>query len=111
MTIVYLENKYGADILKQRMMDDRKIVFAFEKQRFTPVVDTAIKDNYMQLLNANSYQKGGWVLHMLRRKLGDEAFWKGIRSYNEKYENSNANTEDFRTVMEKASGQDMQQFF
>ncbi len=67
MTNVYLENKYGADTLKKRLIADRTKVLRFEKLRLTPVVDTAVKNNYMQLLNANSYQKGGWVLHMLRR--------------------------------------------
>jgi aminopeptidase N len=111
MTNVYLEHKYGIDILRQRMADDRKTVFDFEQKRNTPVVDTTVKNNYMQMLNANSYQKGGWVLHMLRRKLGDEAFWKGIRNYYAKYKNSNANTEDLRKIMEEASGQNLQQFF
>jgi aminopeptidase N len=111
MTNLYLENKYGIEILKKRMADDRKTVLKFEKQRLTPVVDTAVKGNYMQLLNANSYQKGGWVLHMLRRKLGDEIFWKGIRAYYAKYDGANANTDDLCREMEKASGQDLKSFF
>ncbi|MDF2431901.1 MAG: aminopeptidase [Mucilaginibacter sp.] len=111
MTNLYLENKYGADTLKKRLSADRTTVFRFEKKRLTPVVDTAVKDNYMQLLNANSYQKGGWILHMLRRMLGDDIFWKGIRNYYAKYNGSNANTDDLRKVMEKTSGQDLKQFF
>jgi aminopeptidase N len=111
MTNVYLENKYGEDILKQRMSADRKTVFDFEKQRFTPIVDTAVKDNFMQLLNANSYQKGGWVLHMLRRKLGEDAFWTGIRSYYQKYDGGNASTADLQAEMQNASGMDLTQFF
>jgi aminopeptidase N len=74
------------------------------------VVDTAAKSNFMQLLNANSYQKGGWVLHMLRRKLGDSLFWKGIRAYYAKYDGGNANTDDFKKVMAQASGQNLDQF-
>jgi aminopeptidase N len=111
MANVYLESKYGYGELKKRLFKDREIVFGFEKTMRVPVVDTEIKGNYMQLLNANSYQKGGWVLHMLWRKLGDEAFWKGIRGYYAEYNGSNANTDDFRTVMEKVSGQNLQQFF
>ena len=65
----------------------------------------------MPLLNANSYEKGNWVLHMLRRELGDEAFWKGIRSYFAKYNGRNANTTDFRKVMELASGKNLEGFF
>jgi len=111
MTNVYLESKYGEDILKDRLQKDRKKVLEFEKSRLTPVVDTSVKSNYMVLLNANSYEKGGWVLHMLRRKLGDEAFWKGIRAYYAKYKDGNANTDDLCKEMERASGQDLKQFF
>jgi aminopeptidase N len=111
MTNLYLENKYGADTLKSRLITDRQTVLDFEKKRFTPIVDTAVKTRYMQLLNANSYQKGGWVLHMLRRRLGDAIFWKGIRNYYAKYNGSNANTADLCLVMEQASGQNLKPFF
>jgi aminopeptidase N len=111
MTNLYLENKYGAETLKTRLIADRKKVIDFEKKRLTPVVDTAVKTNYMQLLNANSYEKGGWTLHMLRRKLGDETFWKGIRSYYARYQGRNANTDDLRKIMEQASGKDLKPFF
>ncbi|OOQ61280.1 M1 family metallopeptidase [Mucilaginibacter pedocola] len=111
MTNLYIESKYGAEKLKERLDIDRRQIIDFEKKRFTPVVDTAVKDNYMQLLNTNSYQKGGWVLHMLRRKLGDELFWKGIRSYYALYKNKNADTDDLRRAMEQASGVDLKQFF
>ncbi|HVV56163.1 MAG TPA: M1 family metallopeptidase [Mucilaginibacter sp.] len=111
MTNVYLEHKYGEDIMKQRLEGDRKTVLNFEKRRHTPVVDTAVKSHYMQLLNANSYQKGGWILQMLRLKLGEEAFWKGIRNYYARYDGSNADTEDLRKMLEQASGQDLGQFF
>ncbi|HTK21611.1 MAG TPA: M1 family metallopeptidase [Mucilaginibacter sp.] len=111
MTNVYLEHKYGVDTLKKRLKADRETVFDFEKKRKTPVVDTTVHDNYMVLLNANNYQKGGWVLHMLRRKLGDEAYWKGIRAYYKKYDGKNANTENLCTELEAASGQNLKQFF
>jgi aminopeptidase N len=65
----------------------------------------------MSLLNANSYEKGAWVLHMLRKKLGDETFWKGIRSYYEKFKLSNASTNDFKNVMKNISGQNLDAFF
>jgi aminopeptidase N len=111
LTHYYLESKYGLDTLKKRLIADRTLVIKFEKKRYTPVVDTTIKNDYMPLLNPNSYQKGGWFLHMLRRKLGDGAFWKGLNTYYLKYQNSNANTTDFREVMEQISGQDLKVFF
>lgn len=111
MTHLYMEHKYGTDTLKAGLKADRKKVIAFEKKRNKPVVDTATNGDYTQLLNANSYQKGGWVLHMLRRQLGDSAFWRGIRTYVATFGGRNANTADFRRVMEKAGGQDLEDFF
>ncbi|WP_214073590.1 M1 family metallopeptidase [Mucilaginibacter sp. dw_454] len=111
LTNYYLESKYGVDTLKKRLIAQRKKVIRFEKERYTPVVDTTIKTDYMPLLNANSYEKGSWFLHMLRRKLGDGAFWKGINTYYLKYQGANANTSDFREVMEGISGQNLKPFF
>jgi aminopeptidase N len=111
MTICYLENKYGVDTLKKKLKADRQLVIGFEKKRLTPIVDTTVKEDYMELLNPNSYQKGGWVLHMLRRSLGDEAFWKGISTYYATYRNKNASSADFEKVMEAVSGKDLGDFF
>jgi aminopeptidase N len=87
---------------------DRVIAFSLRSDR--PVVDTTVTD-LMRLLNANSYQKGAWVLHMLRREMGDELFWKGMRSYYEDFRNKNALTDDFRKEMEKASNKNLENFF
>ncbi len=111
MTHCYLENQYGPDTLKRGMAQDRKTAIAFEKRRLTPIVDTSIKENYMLLLNPNNYQKGGWVLHMLRRTVGDELFWKGVSTYYTTYRNSNASSEDFEKIMETVSGKDLHAFF
>jgi len=111
MTHCYLENKYGADTLKKGMQKDRLTTISYEKKRGTPVVDTTVNIDYMQLLNPNSYEKGGWVLHMLRRRLGDDLFWKGISTYYTAYRNKNASSEDFEKIIETVSGQDLHTFF
>ncbi|HTE11412.1 MAG TPA: M1 family metallopeptidase [Chitinophagaceae bacterium] len=111
MTHLYLENKYGADTLQKRLQQDRDTVIAFSKKKYTPVVDSSVASNFFQLLNANSYKKGGWILHMLRRKLGNAIFWLGIKNYYAQYAGKNASTDDFRKIMEAVSGQDLQSFF
>jgi aminopeptidase N len=75
-----------------------------------PVIDTD-QTNYGALLNTNSYQKGGWTLHMLRRLVGDSAFFKGLRSYYTKYRHGNAMTDDLRAELERSSGRDLKWFF
>lgn len=110
MTILYFEHKYGQDTARKMLLEDRNQVIAYTKRTQKPVVDSSVKD-YMALLNPNSYQKGGWVLHMLRDQLGDAIFWKGIRAYYAKFSGKNASTEDLRKSMEEVSGQNLQQFF
>jgi aminopeptidase N len=48
---------------------------------------------------------------MLRREVGDEAFWKGLSTYFKRYQNGNALTDDFRGVMEEVSGKQLEKFF
>ncbi|HEY5368280.1 MAG TPA: M1 family metallopeptidase [Hanamia sp.] len=111
MTDIYLESRYGVDSLKALLRQQREEVVAFSKNHKTPVVDTTESKHLMNLLNVNSYQKGAWVLHMLRRKLGDSLFWDGIRTYYKTYYGSNANTSDLEKVFEKVSHQNLQTFF
>ncbi len=109
LTHIYMESKYGADSLAKRMQEDRLSVLGFVKESKRPVVDSTL--NYMSLLNANSYQKGGWVLHMLRRELGDSVFHAGIRAYYAQYKGSNAETKDLQAVLERVSGRSLETFF
>jgi aminopeptidase N len=105
-----MEKNYGRERLAAEMKTDRDQVIRFYLRSPRPVIDTTIT-NLMKLLSVNSYQKGAWVLHMLRHELGDEIFWKGMRSFYEKFRNKNALTYDFEKVMEEASGKDLSRFF
>jgi aminopeptidase N len=75
-----------------------------------PVVDTAQRD-LMALLNTNSYQKGGWVLHQLRGMMGDSAFYSGLRRYYTTFRDSTAVSGDFARVMSAAAGKDLDWYF
>lgn len=110
MTILYFERTHSQDTAMDMRAKDRKAVITFSKKYNEPVVDETQTD-YLQLLNANSYQKGGWILHMLRRQIGDSAFLRGVRSYYAQYAGRNAVTEDLQRVMEKASGRNLSRFF
>ncbi|MFN7115982.1 MAG: M1 family metallopeptidase [Saprospiraceae bacterium] len=109
-TILYMESTYGVDAAKQELIADRQQVIQFNNRNPRPIVDTTITD-YNQVLNTNSYQKGSWVLHMLRQEVGDSAFWKGVRTYYDRYKFSNALTADLQKVMEEVSGKKLSAFF
>lgn len=108
LTHVYIESRYGTDSLNKRMRFERSEILDFVKNSHRPVVDNT--PELMQLLNTNSYQKGGWVLHMLRRQLGDTTFKKIIRKYYETYAGRNADTRDFQQIAEMVSGKKLDKF-
>jgi aminopeptidase N len=111
LTGLYLEHARGEAALMRFMTEARRQVVRFHEQRpETPLVDTTYSDP-TELLTTNPYQKGAWVLHMLRHEVGTDTFWEGLRAYYERYRNGNASTRDFRAVMEDVSGQDLRSFF
>jgi aminopeptidase N len=57
------------------------------------------------------YDRGALTLHALRLKVGDDAFFRILRGYFERYRNGNATTVDFISVAEETSGQDLGEFF
>jgi len=57
------------------------------------------------------YDKGAWVLHMLRKEVGDKTFFSILKEYFKKFEYSNASTNDFKKVCENLSGKNLSVFF
>ena len=56
------------------------------------------------------YQKGAWALHILRERIGDEAFKAAIKNYLEKYKFKNVSTEDFLNEVKAVSQVDIADF-
>lgn len=108
--ILYQESVYGDKKRKEELLLDRNQIIDYYNKNPSPIVDPSITDP-MKVLSTNTYQKGGWVLNMLRYKLGDETFWMGIRTYYSTFQNSNAMTLDFQKVMEDVSGENLNDFF
>jgi aminopeptidase N len=109
LTDLYFEKNYGKENADKRLQKERSEVIDFLQKTHHPVVDST--HDLMSLLNANSYQKGGWVLHMLRQVTGDSSFQKIIQTYYNQFKGSNADTRDFEAVAEKVSGKDLRWFF
>jgi len=107
---LFIEKYDGADAFHEYMHNAASRYFAYEKQRNAAIHDTETED-LMKLLNPNNYEKGAWVLHMLRRRLGDERLFRGLRSYYDAHREANATSEDLRSALEKASGKDLKNFF
>jgi aminopeptidase N len=63
------------------------------------------------LFNTGVYERGALVLHALRLTIGDEAFFRTLRTYAARFRDGNASTPDFVAVAEQVSGQNLDAFF
>jgi aminopeptidase N len=110
-TLLFIENEYSEAEYKKGIIKAKKSVFdmTVKMPDFSIIAPrTAEKE---AVTTGLTYQKGAWVLHMLRDKMGEQNFQKGIQSYYKKFYNANATSDDFRVEMEKASGLDLKIFF
>jgi aminopeptidase N len=110
LTTVYTEHSRGESAFRAAIAGIRAEILAADVVKARPVLDTA-QTVLLDLLNANSYQKGGMVLHMLRREVGDSAFFRGIRAYWNAHRHGNGTTDALRQHVERESGSDLRWFF
>ncbi|HEY6906185.1 MAG TPA: M1 family metallopeptidase [Ignavibacteriaceae bacterium] len=97
---LYVEHLAGEKALRSSMLS--KFDESFSGTVYNPAND---------LFSSVVYDKGAWVLHMLRWEIGDDAFFKSLRNYYEKYKYNNATTDDFKKICEETSGKNLDQFF
>ncbi len=110
-TSMYVEHYDGRDAFVRMMQNNRKRIFDMEKAQPEITVQHKNLADMKRVLNRIIYEKGGWTLHMLRGVIGSDKFFAGMRTYYQTYRDINASTEDFRRVMEEASGQKLDWFF
>jgi aminopeptidase N len=107
---LWVEHSAGDSAFRARMAALRDEIIESPVTASRPVIDSA-ETNPLALLNTNSYQKGAWVLHMLRAVVGDSAFFRGLRSYYLGNRHGTALTDDLQRAMEGSAGRPLQWFF
>lgn len=110
-TLLFREHQYGRDDFVEGLKQSRDRVRSFYEDNPDYRIVHDNLDDMSRVTSSQTYQKGGWTLHMLRGVVGDEAFWRGIQDYYRMYRDKNASTADFRRAMEEASGRDLSAFF
>ncbi len=92
-TLLFIEHAYGRDEFVAGLRGSADRVFAqYESDPEYRIVHDDLAD-MGRVTSGATYQKGSWILHMLRNHMGDEAFWEGIRVYYAHYMNGNATTD------------------
>ena len=106
------EYKLGRDdFLYSDVKANQDSYFATWKQgNRRPIVTKNYRDPDA-VFDTYAYPRGGAVLHMLRKSLGEENWWRSINYYLKKYANQPVETEQFRIAIEEATGQSMDWFF
>jgi aminopeptidase N len=113
-THLYAEQFSGRDAFVRGLKNDiPTIVQAQVKAPDQPVIHRNLNatGDMSDVLNRLVYQKGGWILHMLRGIVGTDKFRAGLREYYRRYRNANASTDDLRQVIEQTSGLELRWFF
>ncbi|KUO59205.1 hypothetical protein APF79_11335 [bacterium BRH_c32] len=72
---------------------------------------STLYDPEIELFSRLVYDKGAWVLHMLRYEVGDDNFFKILRTYYENFKYKNVETKDLIAMAEKISGKNLKKFF
>ncbi len=97
---LFYERESGRDALISTMME-----------KFGSFEGKKLYDPGKNLFDKVVYNKGAWVLHMLRYEVGDENFFEILRNYYNKFKYKNASTRDFQNICETVSGKRLDDFF
>ena len=109
MENVWAEAHYGKDQADYERWEGGRGWFSQPDLFDKPIVRYDFEDS--SEFDGNAYTKGGWVLHMLRYQLGDDAFYRGLKHYLEANRGKNVVTADFARAIEESSQVNVDQFF
>ena len=104
------EYKYGRDAADHHSLEEMEGYLSESANKQEPLIRYRLKDRE-DMFDAHSYNKGGRVLHMLRKYVGDEAFFASLHLYLKRKEFGTAEINDLRMVFEEVTGEDLNWFF
>jgi aminopeptidase N len=108
---LYFEHRWGKDEFHLRMRDEAQAYFDEDEKNYRRPIVAVRYQRADDLFDRHTYQKGSWVLHMMRGVLGDELFFKAIRHYVQKHAYQTVETNDLKEAIEEATGRNLDWFF
>ena len=105
------EKKAGRDEYLWSLRENADAYFSEDEGRYRRPIVCNTYANPIDLFDRHLYEKGGWVLHMLRAELGDVLFFGGVKRYLEKHRGGIVETRDLMRAMEEESGRSLEAFF
>lgn len=105
------DNKEGAKYRKNQLLRYQSYVHAGNTMALQDFADASDSQPMAREVRAIGYDKGSMVFHMLRLKLGDRAFYRGLRNFYERLKFKEAGWQDLEADFEAASKSDLSAFF
>jgi Tol biopolymer transport system component len=107
-SLLAAETAYGTQALTRRLAAD-----FFDPAHQVVLANMSVLDNTVAEPTARNtiYRKGAYVAAMLRRTLGDEAYFLGLRQFLDRFHYRQATDGDLQQVLQESSKQDLKQFF
>ena len=109
MERIWVENNFPKDQIEYELWNDAKEWMENGNLYAKPIVRHDFDDS--SEFDGNAYNKGGWVLMMLRHQLGEDAFYAGIKHYLEVNRGKNVVTADLTKAIEEATHINVDEFF
>ena len=107
---LWQEYKHGVDAADAHSYGSKMGYIMQASQKDPPLIRFEY-ENREDMFDGISYNKGGQILHMLRKQVGDDAFFASLKLYLEKNRFKNAEVHDLRLAFEETTGEDLNWFF
>jgi len=111
MAAAYLEHRFGRAVYLREMETYRT---NYEKVRAAGKDKSLVFPDWLSPTREDRtlvYDKGAYVLHLLREEMGERNFWKGLRIFTQRHFGKSVVTTDFVAAMEEAHGKSLKEFF
>ena len=107
----YLEHRFGREAYMREINDYHA---NYEKVRAVGKDKSLVFPDWLHPTREDRtlvYDKGAYVIHLLREEMGEQAFWRGLKNYTRRYFGKSVVTSDFEAAMQEATNKDLSKFF
>jgi aminopeptidase N len=107
----YLEHRFGRQRYEKEIEQSRTLYEGLKSQGQDRSLSFHNWTTTQEASGRIPYHKGAYVLDLLRRHMGDDAFWRGLRLYTRDNWNQSVTSEDLQNAMQAAAGKSLTPFF
>ncbi len=111
MAAAYIEHRFGRDTYLREIESYHS---NYEKVRQAGKDKSLVFPDWLNPTREDRtlvYDKGAYVMHLLREEMGERAFWNGLKIFTRRYFGKSVVTADFEGAMEAASDKSLKKFF